>query len=111
MDFAAALEWNVATGEGAPLHDPCTLAWLLAPELFELVALSPRGRDGLAAVAGAYGGGVPRDAGAGDDGALGDARGWRGGVRASDAAPGGALSHDAAHHGGGLGEPRHRRAR
>ena len=36
MDFAAALEWNVATGEGAPLHDPCTLAWLLAPELFEL---------------------------------------------------------------------------
>jgi purine nucleosidase len=37
MDFAAALEWNVATGEGAPLHDPCTLAWLLAPELFELV--------------------------------------------------------------------------
>ncbi len=37
MDFAAALEWNVATGEGGPLHDPCTLAWLLAPELFELV--------------------------------------------------------------------------
>jgi len=37
MDFAAALEWNAATGEGAPLHDPCTLAWLLAPELFELV--------------------------------------------------------------------------
>lgn len=22
-------------GEGAPLHDPCTIAWLLAPELFE----------------------------------------------------------------------------
>lgn len=37
LDFAAALEWNAATGEGAPLHDPCTLAWLLAPELFELV--------------------------------------------------------------------------
>jgi purine nucleosidase len=36
MDFAAALEWNAATGEGAPLHDPCTLAWLLAPELFVL---------------------------------------------------------------------------
>ena len=21
--------------EGAPLHDPCTIAWLLAPQLFE----------------------------------------------------------------------------
>jgi len=37
LEFSAALEWNVATGEGAPLHDPCTIAWLLAPELFELV--------------------------------------------------------------------------
>ncbi len=37
LQFSAELEWNVATGEGAPLHDPCTLAWLLTPELFELV--------------------------------------------------------------------------
>jgi len=37
LQFAAEREWNVAPGEGAPLHDPCTLAWLLAPELFELV--------------------------------------------------------------------------
>ncbi len=36
LQFSAQLEWNVATGEGAPLHDPCTLAWLLAPELFDL---------------------------------------------------------------------------
>jgi purine nucleosidase len=37
LEFSAALEWNVATGRGAPLHDPCPIAWLLAPELFELV--------------------------------------------------------------------------
>lgn len=36
LEFSAALEWNAATGQGAPLHDPCTIAWLLAPELFEL---------------------------------------------------------------------------
>ena len=36
LEFSAALEWNAATGQGAPLHDPCTIAGLLAPELFEL---------------------------------------------------------------------------
>ena len=36
LEFSAALEWNAATGQGAPLHDPCTIAWLLAPGLFEL---------------------------------------------------------------------------
>lgn len=36
LEFSAALEWNAATGQGAPLHDPSTIAWLLAPELFEL---------------------------------------------------------------------------
>lgn len=34
LAFSLALEGQ-PDGEGAPLHDPCTVAWLLQPELFD----------------------------------------------------------------------------
>jgi purine nucleosidase len=34
MDFFNRYDIEKYSGEGAPLHDPCTVAWLLEPELF-----------------------------------------------------------------------------
>jgi purine nucleosidase len=34
LDFANALPANGPREHGAPLHDPCPIAWLLAPQLF-----------------------------------------------------------------------------
>lgn len=36
FEFANKVELLVAGGDGTPLHDPCTVAWLLRPELFTL---------------------------------------------------------------------------
>ncbi len=37
LEFCNSLEGYRPPAPGAPLHDPCTIAWLLRPELFELV--------------------------------------------------------------------------
>lgn len=34
MRFSQRIEREVVGGEAAPLHDPCTVAWLLRPDLF-----------------------------------------------------------------------------
>jgi purine nucleosidase len=34
LDFSAKVERNLKGRTGAPMHDPCTIAWLLAPQLF-----------------------------------------------------------------------------
>lgn len=36
FDFANRTEVREVGGTAAPLHDPCTIAWLLRPDLFEL---------------------------------------------------------------------------
>ncbi len=36
LDFSNALERDIVGGSGAPIHDPCVIAWLLAPHLFTL---------------------------------------------------------------------------
>lgn len=36
LDFSNALERDIVGGSGAPIHDPCVIAYLLAPELFTL---------------------------------------------------------------------------
>lgn len=36
LDFSANVERNIPGETGAPLHDPCTIAYLLKPALFEL---------------------------------------------------------------------------
>lgn len=36
LEFSNSLEPYRAPEPGAPLHDPCTIAWLLRPQLFEL---------------------------------------------------------------------------
>ncbi len=36
LRFSRDVERDVVGGVDAPLHDPCTIAWLLRPELFEL---------------------------------------------------------------------------
>ncbi len=36
MHFAGSLDFYGLPEPGAPMHDPCTIAWLLRPELFEL---------------------------------------------------------------------------
>ena len=36
MRFSQQVERDLVGGDAAPLHDPCTIAWLLAPELFAL---------------------------------------------------------------------------
>ncbi|MFN3513660.1 MAG: nucleoside hydrolase [Phenylobacterium sp.] len=36
FDFANRTERELVGGTAAPLHDPCPIAWLIAPELFEL---------------------------------------------------------------------------
>lgn len=38
LQFSANVERNIPGVTGAPLHDPCTIAYLLAPDLFELAA-------------------------------------------------------------------------
>lgn len=37
MQFAGSLDFYGLPEPGAPMHDPCTIAWLLRPQLFELV--------------------------------------------------------------------------
>jgi purine nucleosidase len=37
LEFSNSLEPYRPPEPGAPLHDPCTIAWLLRPQLFELV--------------------------------------------------------------------------
>lgn len=34
LDFSVDVERRLVGGDSPPLHDPCTIAWLLAPELF-----------------------------------------------------------------------------
>ena len=36
LEFSSRLPANGPVERGAPLHDPCPIAWLLEPELFEL---------------------------------------------------------------------------
>jgi purine nucleosidase len=36
LEFSAAVERNIPGVSGAPLHDPCTIAYLLRPSLFRL---------------------------------------------------------------------------
>lgn len=36
LRFSQRVERQIVGGEASPLHDPCTVAWLLRPELFEL---------------------------------------------------------------------------
>jgi purine nucleosidase len=36
LEFSAGVERNIAGVSGAPLHDPCTIAWLIEPKLFDL---------------------------------------------------------------------------
>ncbi len=36
LDFFGKHDSEKYSAQGAPLHDPCTIAWLLKPELFEL---------------------------------------------------------------------------
>ena len=35
LDFANEIEFAMTGLEGTPLHDPCTIVWLLQPDLFE----------------------------------------------------------------------------
>lgn len=35
LAFSNAVERKLARGEGTPLHDPCTIAWILRSDLFE----------------------------------------------------------------------------
>lgn len=36
LRFSQRIERDIVGWEAAPLHDPCTVAWLMAPDLFEL---------------------------------------------------------------------------
>ena len=36
LEFSNALERDIVGGSGAPIHDPCVIAYLLAPDLFTL---------------------------------------------------------------------------
>ncbi|MET3528182.1 nucleoside hydrolase [Phenylobacterium koreense] len=36
LEFSNALERDIVGGTGAPIHDPCVIAYLLAPQLFTL---------------------------------------------------------------------------
>lgn len=36
LEFSNAIERNIVGGTGAPIHDPCVIAYLLAPQLFTL---------------------------------------------------------------------------
>lgn len=40
LDFANQVELDLVGGIGTPLHDPCTIVWLLQPELFTTVPCS-----------------------------------------------------------------------
>lgn len=35
LDFSSAIERDLVGGAACPLHDPCPIAWLIAPHLFE----------------------------------------------------------------------------
>ncbi|RYF93581.1 MAG: nucleoside hydrolase, partial [Caulobacteraceae bacterium] len=35
LRFSRHIEHKIVRGLDAPLHDPCPIAWLIAPELFE----------------------------------------------------------------------------
>jgi purine nucleosidase len=35
LDFSSAIERDLVGGVGCPLHDPCPIAWLIAPQLFQ----------------------------------------------------------------------------
>ncbi|MFZ5670997.1 MAG: nucleoside hydrolase [Pseudomonadota bacterium] len=37
LDFSVHVEKTLVGGDSPPLHDPCTIAWLLAPQLFTAV--------------------------------------------------------------------------
>jgi purine nucleosidase len=37
LEFSYQLEYNLHRGGGVPTHDPCTIAYVLQPELFTLV--------------------------------------------------------------------------
>jgi purine nucleosidase len=36
LDFSSAIERDLVGGAGCPLHDPCPIAWLIAPQLFQI---------------------------------------------------------------------------
>jgi purine nucleosidase len=40
LDFSARVERNIKSRSGAPMHDPATIVYLLAPELFETVPVN-----------------------------------------------------------------------
>lgn len=42
LEFSAGVERNIPGVDGAPLHDPCTIAYLLAPELFSFLPCTVR---------------------------------------------------------------------
>lgn len=42
MDFSVNIEKTLVGGDSPPQHDPCTIAWLLAPELFTAVPVDLR---------------------------------------------------------------------
>jgi purine nucleosidase len=50
LQFSADVERNIPGVDGAPLHDPCTIAYLLAPELFEFLpcVVQVETNDGIA---------------------------------------------------------------
>ncbi len=37
IDFSNGIERRLVGGQSAPLHDPCVIAWLIRPDLFELM--------------------------------------------------------------------------
>lgn len=42
LEFSASVERNIPGVTGAPLHDPCTIAYLLAPQLFSFLPCAVR---------------------------------------------------------------------
>ncbi len=46
LDFSVDVEKRLVGGDSPPLHDPCTIAWLLAPELFTAVPVDLRVETG-----------------------------------------------------------------
>src|SRR5690606_24001542 len=36
LAFSNGIERDIVGGSGAPIHDPCVIAWLLTPQLFTL---------------------------------------------------------------------------
>ena len=46
LDFSVGIEKRLVGGDSPPLHDPCTIAYLLAPELFTAVPVDLRVETG-----------------------------------------------------------------